>query len=95
MTTNQIKSIQFKGEKVMDIFIYDLDVNMVDKFINPSTDLYGRIVRKESERDRTVDLLINVRAVAIDDNHIIMEYPNNAVCVVNIPSFHYHKIEVM
>ena len=79
----------------MDIFIYDLDVNSVDKFINPDTDQYGRITRKETDVDQTVDLLINVKTVAIDENFIIVEYPNGNGAVFPVSSCHYHKIEVL
>lgn len=79
----------------MDIFIYDLDLNSVDKITNDDTDRFGRITRKETELNHTVDMLINVRTVAIDDNYIVVEYPNGNAGVFNIPSFHYHKIEVL
>jgi hypothetical protein len=79
----------------MDLTIYDLIESAVDKFINQDSDIYARIVREPSTFDQTVDLLINVRTVAIDDNHIIIEYPNGAVAAINIPSCNYLKIEVM
>lgn len=79
----------------MDLTIYDLIESAVDKFINQDSDIYARIIRKPSKHDMTVDLLINVRTVAIDDSHIIIEYPNGAVAAINIPSCNYLKIEVM
>lgn len=79
----------------MDLTIYDLIESAVDKFINQDSDIYARIVRKPSTFGQTVDLLISVRTVAIDDSHIVIEYPNGAVAAINIPSCNYLKIEVM
>ena len=79
----------------MDMEIKDLAVNMIDRFINQDTDRYGRVTRKESQFNNTVDLLFNIKTVAIDDNYIIMEFPNNSVCAINCQSFNYHKIEVL
>lgn len=79
----------------MDLFIYSLDINKVDLFINPSTDLYGRVTRRETEYNKTVDILINVRSVIIDANSIIIFFPNNSVASINCPSMYYHKIEVL
>lgn len=80
---------------MMDMLIYDLDVNLVDLFINPSADIYARIIRKESKYNNTVDIQISVKCIAIDDRNIIIEYPNGAGVHIKIPSNHYHKIEVM
>ena len=79
----------------MDLFIYDLAVDMVDRFINQDTDRFGRITRKESEFHNTVDLVINVKTVAVDSEHLIIEFPNGNVCAINVPSDHYHKMEIM
>ncbi len=79
----------------MDMVIYDLDVNLVDLFINPSGDIYSRIIRKANEFDNTVDMQISVKCFAIDNRNIIIEYPNGAGVHIKIPSNHYHKIEVM
>lgn len=79
----------------MDVIIYDLDVNSVDLFINPSGDLYSRIVREANEFDNTVDMQISIKCIAVDDRNIIIEYPNGAGIHIRIPSNHYHKIEVM
>lgn len=79
----------------MDMIIYDLDVKLVDLFINPSGDLYSRIIRKETEYDSTVDIQITVKCIAVDDRNIIIEYPNGVGIHIKIPSNHYHKIEVM
>lgn len=79
----------------MDMIIYDLDVNLVDLFINQSADIYSRIIRKETEFDNTVDVQITVKCLAVDDHNIIIEYPNGAGVHIKIPSNHYHKIEVM
>lgn len=79
----------------MDIIIYDLDVNSVDLFINPSGDVYSRIVRPANEFDNTVDMQISIKCIAVDERNIIIEYPNGAGVHIRIPSNHYHKIEVM
>ncbi len=86
---------QFKGEQIMDMIIYDLDVNSVDCFINQDSDIYARIIRKATQFDHTVDLQITVKCIAVDDSNIIIEYPNGCGIHVKIPSNHYHKIEVM
>ena len=78
----------------MDMTIYDLASCQLDKFINQDTDLYGRVVETYTHED-TVDLLINIKTVAVDDHHIIIEFPNNAICAIPVDSFNYHKIEVM
>ena len=79
----------------MDLTIYDLIESAIDKFINQDSDIYAHIIRKPSKFEQTVDLLITVRTVAIDDNHIIIEYPKGAVAAINIQSCNYHKVEVM
>ena len=79
----------------MDITIYDLIVDMVDEFINQDTDRFGRITRKETEYDRTVDLLINVKGVTITENSLAITFPNNNIAFIQCPSTHYLKIEVM
>lgn len=79
----------------MDITIYDLIENAVDKFINPSSDLYGRIIREATDLEHTVDLQLTVRTFAVDSSHIIIEYPNDSVVAINIPSCEYLKIEVL
>lgn len=80
---------------MMDMLIYDLDVNLVDLFINPSGDIYSRITRPANKYNNTVDMQITVKCLAVDDHNIIIEYPNGAGVHVKIPSNHYHKIEVM
>ena len=79
----------------MDMYIKSLHISKVDDFINPSTDLFGRIDRCESEFDHTVDLLINVNSVTITENTIAIRYPNDAVVAICCPSRFYHKIEVL
>lgn len=79
----------------MDMIIYDLDVNLVDLFINPSGDEYSRVVREPNEFNNTVDMQISIKCIAVDDRNIIIEYPNGAGVHIRIPSNHYHKIEVM
>lgn len=79
----------------MDITIYDLIETAIDKFINQDGDIYSRIVRPATDLNRTVDLLITVRTFAVDSQNIIIEYPNNSVVAIKLPSCNYHKIEVM
>ena len=79
----------------MQIFIKSLDEKMIDKFICQESDVYARIIHPATLNDPTVDLLIRVRSVAVDNNKITIEFPNGAGFVVNVSSFHYHKIEVL
>ena len=79
----------------MELFIISLDEKMIDKFICQEADLYARIIRPAALNDSTVDLLIKVRTVAVDNNKIIIEFPNGAGLVVNMSNIHYHKIEVL
>ena len=79
----------------MDITIYDLLVDSVDEFITPDTDRYARIVRKEDDKTRTVDILVNVKGITITDNAIAITFPNGNISFIKIPSSHYYKIEVM
>ncbi len=79
----------------MEIIINSLDIESIDLFINQDFDIYARIIRKETPKDPTVDLLVRVRAVEIDSNHLVVLFPNNSVASLNLPSFHYHKIEVI
>lgn len=79
----------------MDMYIKSLDVNHVDDFINPSTDRFGRIDRRESEFNHTVDLLINIKGVVVSEKFITIYYPNDCSCTIHCPSKYYHKIEVL
>lgn len=79
----------------MEIIIHSLIESAVDKFISGDIDRYATLDRCATAEDNTVDIRIRVRTVAIDDNHIIFEFPNGSVLAVNIPSTHYHKIEVL
>lgn len=79
----------------MEIIITDLLDNQVDKFINQDTDVYGKVIRSATENNRTVDLVIKVKTFAVDNNHMILEYPNTNIVAVAISSCMYHKIEVI
>lgn len=79
----------------MDITIYDLYEPVLDNFINQDTDRYGRVIRKATEHNRTVDLLINISAICIDDNGISIRYPNGNGAFIPCKSENYMKIEVM
>ena len=79
----------------MEIIITDLLENQVDKFINQDTDIYGKVIRSATENNRTVDLVIKVKTFAVDNNHMILEYPNTNIVAVAISSCMYHKIEVI
>lgn len=79
----------------MDMYIKCLDVNQIDNFINPSSDRFARIDRRETEFNRTVDLLININAVTVTENTVTICYPNNSVTTIVCPSKYYHKIEVL
>lgn len=78
----------------MDITIYDLVEDKLDDFISQDTDRYGRVTSVHP-LEHTVDLLINVNSVAVDDHRMIIEFPNKGILVVDIPINYYHKIEVM
>lgn len=80
---------------MLQIIIKSLDINKVDDFVCQDTDLYARIMRDATIEDPTVDLIVQIRAVEIDDDHIVFLFPNNCVLAVNIPSFHYHMVEVL
>lgn len=79
----------------MDITIYDLAVDYIDLFISSDTDRWGRVTRKETPHDPTVDLLINVKGVTVTENAIAITFPDDNIMFVKIPSSHYLKIEVM
>ena len=79
----------------MDVTIFDLFVEDIDSFISQDTDRYARIVRKETEHNPTVDLLINVKGVTVTENAIAITFPDNNILFVKISSNHYLKIEVM
>lgn len=79
----------------MDITIYDLAVNDIDLFICPDTDRWGRVTRKETDYDPTVDLLINVKGITVTENAIAITFPDDNIMFVKISSSHYLKIEVM
>ncbi len=80
---------------MMELWIFDLDEHDIDKFISQDTDRYARILRPATDKDPTVDLIIKVKTFAVDSEHLIFEFPNNGILAVQVPSFHYHKIEVM
>ena len=79
----------------MDMYIRSLDLVKADDFINPSTDRFGRVIRRETTYDHTVDLLINVNAVFIAESSIVITFPNNSVCTIACLPKYYHKIEVL
>ena len=79
----------------MDITIYDLMLEGVNALIDTSTERYGRIIRKESSLNNTVDMLINVKNICISDHHINITFPDNSIIFAKVPSNFYHKIEVM
>ena len=87
---------QFKPkENIMEIIIKSLDVHAVDFFINQDFDVYSRIMRTETAEDPTVDLIVRIKAIEIDNNHLVFLFPNNSVASLNLPSFYYHMIEVL
>ena len=75
--------------------IFDLALESVDEFISQDTDLFARIVRKETSLNPTVDLLINVKGFTVTVNAIAITFPNDNILFVKIPSSHYSKIEVL
>lgn len=79
----------------MDAIIKCLDVNEVDRFINHATENYGRVTRRETSLEQTVDLLFNVLTIAVDENQILIELPDGSCCLIKCPSKYYHKIEVL
>lgn len=79
----------------MDITIKDLNVNAVDKFISPSADIYGRVVRKETQYDPTVDLLFNVAHFGCDESRLFFVFPDESSLEVSVGINDYLKIEVM
>lgn len=78
----------------MYITIYDLVEDKIDDFISQDTDRYGSVISVHP-LESTVDLIINVNAVAVDDHIMIIELPNKNILVVDIQSRYYNKIEVM
>ena len=79
----------------MDVTIKDLYEPALDKFINQDTDRFGRITRKATDHDRTVDLLINVDAITVGDHFISIKYPNGNIAFIPCKSDNYLKVEVM
>lgn len=79
----------------MDITIYDLLVEDIDSFISSDTDRWGRVTRKETDNNPTVDLLINVKGITVTENAIAITFPDDNIMFVKISSNHYLKIEVM
>lgn len=78
----------------MEIIITSLIESAVDKFICGDIERYIS-VRSSEEEYNTVDLYIKIKTLAVDSDHIIIEFPDSTVLAVNIPSVNYHKIEVM
>ena len=79
----------------MEIIINSLNDKIIDNFICQETDRYARIIRRSTDEDPTVDLLIKVRTVAVTPEAIVLDFPNGSLFSVNCPSIHYHKIEVI
>lgn len=79
----------------MEIIINSLDENIIDNFICQDSDRYARIIRPATDNDRTVDLIIRVRTVAVTPEAIVLDFPNGSIFSVNCSSIHYHKIEVL
>lgn len=80
---------------MMQIIINSLDYKVIDRLICQDSDMYARIIRPDSEEDPTVDVAIHIKTFAVDSEHLIIEFPNNSVLAINLPSFHYHTIEVL
>ena len=79
----------------MEIIIHSLIESAIDTLICDDIDRYASLDRRATVEDNTVDLRVRVRTVAIDGSHLIFEFPNGSILAVNLPSTHYHKIEVM
>ena len=79
----------------MNILIRNLYEPSLDKFINQDSDRYAHIDRYADDTDDTLDLYINMRTIAVDENHIIIEYPNGNTTVIEISEDDYSKIEVL
>ena len=79
----------------MDITIKDLNADLIDRFISPSADIYGRVVRKETQYDHTVDLLFNVHHFGCDESRLLFVFPNESTLEVPVGQNDYLKIEVM
>lgn len=77
----------------MDIAIHNLSIEELDKFICQETDIYAYSIQNPSAPG-LVDLRIAIKTIAVDDNHIILEFPNDAVLVVEISNNSYTSIEV-
>lgn len=79
----------------MDITIKDLNADLIDNFISPSADIYGRVVRKETQYDHTVDLLFNVSHFGCDESRLLFVFPDESSLEVFVRFNDYLKIEVM
>lgn len=79
----------------MDLFIYDLPVSKVDDFINPSSDKYGRVIRRETLLNQTVDLVFHIQSVYVTEKVITIMFPNDCICSVPLPIDCYHKLEIL
>lgn len=77
----------------MHITIHDLSIEELDKFICQDTDIYAHSIQNPSAPG-LVDLRIAIQTIAVDDSHIILEFPNDAVLVVEILNDSYTSIEV-
>lgn len=80
----------------MEIIINSLDETVVDEFAHGDLDRFVRIIRPATEEDPTVDVCINrLRTIAVTPEAIVLDLANDTIISVNIPSFRYHKIEVL
>lgn len=80
----------------MEAKINSLDVHSVDNFINLSLDRFMSVEREATHSDPTVDILVtHLRTFAVTSESIVLDFSNGSIFVVNVPSFHYHSIEVL
>lgn len=87
----------------MDLTIHDLSTTYLSRFqmseLSNSDEIdafpFVRITRKPAPFNNTVDLLITVRNVAVDESHLVIVFPNNEILAVPLPSYSYLKLEVM
>lgn len=80
----------------MQILVNSLSVKKIDEFINPDTDCFAHVDRKETASDPTVDLVINfVSNITVTDDCIVIMFENKNWCKISVSLVDYSTIEVM
>lgn len=81
---------------MLNVRIIDFDMSIIDNLISPSMDIYASVDESSvDDNDDTATVTVNVKTVAVTEETIVFDLPDGSIFVAQVPSNHYHKIEVI